>query len=259
MMTTGDTLTVEDELDFRGGSGGLIVLLNARSLMNKRDELEELVNTRNPVLLAVTETWLTSDVMDGEVAIQGYTLLRSDRVSSRNGGGVALFVRHDVPVSLLTTTASTEGTYEGIWCRAKLSPNGYVIVGTIYRTPGSFPEELMNEFRKFSTGGHCLVMGDFNARFVDWSQSRSLPGADLLTIELLALVNELSLYQHIQSPTRVVGSCASTLDLVFTPRESDVTGVVNLPPLGSSDHNIIAFHWRRGMPPRPPTIRRPNI
>ena len=142
MMTTGGTLTVEEELDFRGGSGGLTVLLNARSLMNKRDELEELVNTRNPVLLAVTETWLTSDVMDGEVAIQGYTLLRSDRVSSRNGGGVALFVRHDVPVSLLTTTASTEGTYEGIWCRAKLSPNGYVIVGTIYRTPGSFSEEI---------------------------------------------------------------------------------------------------------------------
>ena len=43
-----------------------------------------------PVLLALTETWLTPNVDDNLIKINGYSLFRKDRGS--RGGGVALYV-----------------------------------------------------------------------------------------------------------------------------------------------------------------------
>ena len=45
----------------------------------------------NALLVAVTETWLSPDILDSEVThnFPGYSLLRCDR-ESRQGGGVAL-------------------------------------------------------------------------------------------------------------------------------------------------------------------------
>jgi hypothetical protein len=45
-------------------------------------------------LLTLSETWLSSDILDSEIDIVGYTLYRRDRKT--RGGGVAVYARDDI-------------------------------------------------------------------------------------------------------------------------------------------------------------------
>lgn len=65
-----------------------MLLLNARSLLLKLDELRALpVLPVNPVdMVVVTETWFNYSIDDCLVSINGYNLFRKDRLSRRGGG-----------------------------------------------------------------------------------------------------------------------------------------------------------------------------
>ena len=65
--------------------------LNARSLINKTNELQTLAIEFD--LLAVTETWLKPENLDSEIL--PYNIHRKDR-SDRTGGGVLLTVRDNI-------------------------------------------------------------------------------------------------------------------------------------------------------------------
>ena len=58
----------------------------------------------NSLLVAVTETWLHSGVLDAEVChnTPGFNIIRCDR-SGRDGGGVALYLRDDLSGDVLGT------------------------------------------------------------------------------------------------------------------------------------------------------------
>ena len=53
--------------------------MNARSIVNKKKELELTIRDENLDLVAITETWLTDKIEDQEMSIEGYTLFRKDR------------------------------------------------------------------------------------------------------------------------------------------------------------------------------------
>ena len=42
-------------------------------------------------VLGITESWLSDEILDSEVSIPGYTIVRLDR--NRHGGGLALYIR----------------------------------------------------------------------------------------------------------------------------------------------------------------------
>ena len=77
-----------------------VMLLNARSLVNKVNELEILKENYRADLLFVTETWLTDSVPDEVVNVTGLNLVRRDRSCGR-GGGVAIYVNHDIEALLV--------------------------------------------------------------------------------------------------------------------------------------------------------------
>ena len=54
------------------------------------------------LLVAVTETWLTPQILDSEVChnFPGYSFLRCDR-EVRQGGGVGLYVREDLTADII--------------------------------------------------------------------------------------------------------------------------------------------------------------
>ena len=60
------------------------------------DELSLLLNTYPLDVVAITESWLTDDIIDELVLIDGYKTFRKDRVHGR-GGGVCAFVSADIP------------------------------------------------------------------------------------------------------------------------------------------------------------------
>ncbi|VDP41040.1 unnamed protein product [Schistosoma mattheei] len=53
--------------------------MNARSLPNKMDEMRELSNTNNTQLEGISETWISSQITNHELAILWVSLLRNDR------------------------------------------------------------------------------------------------------------------------------------------------------------------------------------
>lgn len=69
----------------------VIMLLNARSLLPKVDELRLVTNIRRPTIICITETWLNDTVDSCNVGIDGYELCRMDRCY-RRGGGAAVYI-----------------------------------------------------------------------------------------------------------------------------------------------------------------------
>ena len=63
---------------------------NVRSLLPKLDNLKAECTIFKPHVVCICETWLSSDIEDNELSIDGYRIIRLDR--NRHGGGVALFI-----------------------------------------------------------------------------------------------------------------------------------------------------------------------
>ena len=63
-----------------------VLYYNARSILPKYDELVASCKVHNPDIVCIVETWLCTDIMDHEIDIPAYTLVRLDR--NRHGGGI---------------------------------------------------------------------------------------------------------------------------------------------------------------------------
>jgi len=72
-----------------------LLLLNARSLLPKIDELRIISHIRSPDVICVTETWFNDSIESSLINISNYNVARSDR-SYRRGGGVAVYLRQNI-------------------------------------------------------------------------------------------------------------------------------------------------------------------
>mgnify|MGYP000268275354 CR=1 FL=1 len=54
------------------------------------DDLKSLIGVDNYDIVAVTETWAAEYIVDRELALDGYNMIRKDR-TNRKGGGVILY------------------------------------------------------------------------------------------------------------------------------------------------------------------------
>ena len=64
--------------------------LNINTLLPNFNELYVLIHKHNIHILCLNETRLNSTILNVEIQISGYSLIRRDR--DRNGGGVAIYV-----------------------------------------------------------------------------------------------------------------------------------------------------------------------
>ena len=71
------------------------VCLNARSIVNKKNELNIMVEDIDPHIIGITESWANIDITDAELGLTGYVMFRKDRIG-RRGGGVILYVKESI-------------------------------------------------------------------------------------------------------------------------------------------------------------------
>ena len=64
-----------------------VLLLNARSLVNKVNELEIQIANHNSDITFSTETWLADLPTDEAVNCSGHNIIRKDRPNGKGGGG----------------------------------------------------------------------------------------------------------------------------------------------------------------------------
>ena len=76
----------------RTNSGLFCYMTNVRSIVNKLTEFKLFVDTFDPDLLALTETWLHSDLPDSLfISTKQFCVFRKDRLN--RGGGVCILLK----------------------------------------------------------------------------------------------------------------------------------------------------------------------
>lgn len=75
---------------------------NVRGLRTKTTLLFHNVSVTQYDIIALTETFLTDSVMNGELFPAGYVVLRRDRVEDAGWGGVLLAVKEEYSVCMIT-------------------------------------------------------------------------------------------------------------------------------------------------------------
>ena len=210
------------------------VCLNARSIINKKTELNIMVNDIKPHIIGITESWANNDITNAELGLEGYVMFRKDRIG-RRGGGVLLYIKDTIPAYEVQLHEEADCN-DAIWCNL-VTGHTAVIIGVVYRCPNITKqnnEKIHNAINEVSKGD-CIIMGDFNLGNIKWDTLQSTGVEDSTFV---CLVQDNFLTQHVLEPTRA----ARVLDIVLSSQKEFVDNVEIQEPLGSSDHNQLHFN-----------------
>lgn len=73
---------------------------NVMSLAPKIDELRHVVQNANLDCICITESWLRSSIHDNVVTLEGFNIIRRDRVESEHGG-VCMYIKDTINFTVL--------------------------------------------------------------------------------------------------------------------------------------------------------------
>lgn len=217
--------------------------MNARSLSNKISHLHLFLNTFDPDLVLVTETWLSSKMNNSEITFNlPYTVFRTDRklsgIKKCRGGGVCCIAKDTINLYPIAVSAVSSCIKSDLLCL-----EGFDFVRSfkfrmilIYRPPKSSVEDddslIDTLLDLFLCDLHLIVLGDFNLD-INWDLNQ---GRNSTSVKFLNFFHSFGLKQHVMNPTR----CSSVLDIILT--SAPIIKNMSLhPPLGTADHNVIGF------------------
>jgi len=209
------------------------IYTNARSMGNKQEELEAIVQQDSYDLVAITETWWDVS-LDWSDATDGYKFYRRDRRGKR-GSGVALYVRDCFDCIELN---NCDDKVECLWVKMRGKANkADILLGVCFRPPNQDEEADEVFYKRLAEVSQLLALvlvGDFNLPDICWKYNTA---ERKQSRRFLECVEDNFLTQLVGEPTR---GCAS-LDLLLTNREGLVGDVVAGGCLGLSDHEMIEF------------------
>ena len=129
---------VQEGSKCRGIQGGTskeeikCVCLNARSIINQKNELNIMVDDIKPHIIGITESWAHNDITDAELGLEGYVMFRKDRIG-RRGGGVLLYLKVTIPAYEIQLNEETDCN-EAMWCKLVTGHTTVTIV-VVYLCP----------------------------------------------------------------------------------------------------------------------------
>ena len=119
-------------------AGYRCVCLKARSIVNKKNELNIMVEDIDPHIIGITESWANTDITDAELGLTGYVMFRRDRIE-RRGGSVILYVKESIQADEIKL--EREADYdEAVWCKI-VSGNSKLTTGLVYISPNINEED----------------------------------------------------------------------------------------------------------------------
>nr|VZI03832.1 unnamed protein product [Spirometra erinaceieuropaei] len=210
---------------------------NAQSLISKLDELKLCLVKLSLGVLAATETRLSGNINDNEVALPGYQIYRRDR-EHRQGGGIVVYVNDGLAVSDNNTKFACSTETISLTLKATGSPCLDVL--TVYRPPRTdriADTQLLEQLEKFSSRPKIMIMGDFNAPGTNWNTLHALKlgryGWNLLrrvasvSMRMTCALVVLALYVAVSAGDPVEKSHLQHMHLLF--RHGDRTPISTFP------------------------------
>ena len=208
--------------------------LNINGLLNKLLDIKALLFSLNLDILAITESHLSEDISDVEIAITGYKTARRDRKDGRKGGGTIIYFaeyldayeRHDI---------NANNSLEAAWIDITVASQR-LLVASMYRPPDNIT--FLNQFsstldRIWMKRTNIILLGDFNFNLLPKAQDT---GSSIWKFR--QLLNKFNLKNVINKATRITDSSATLIDLIICSDTSKIShqGVCDL---GISDHHLI--------------------
>ena len=208
-----------------------------------------------PTCFFVTESWLDSTITNNMLdPNQYYTILRSDR-TDRLGGGVCCFIPAHIKVNSINLNVNNNNLLKSTNCETVLfdlhAGQCKIRVMTIYRPPKPQRGSNMTLQTKatidlftnlfMDCNSPIIILGDLNLPEIDWPSN--MTRIDGIHDSFLACFNNLGLTQYVNQTTRTNATGRDNiLDIVLSNDRFLINCVECLPPLGTSDHNIVAFN-----------------
>lgn len=209
-----------------------LLICNIRSLAPKIDELGAVASINHAYIISITETWLSSAILDNVLALPNFNLFRNDRVGS-NGGGVCAYINSNMFCRRLTEFESP--SIESLWLlvRPKKLPRSVsvILLAVIYHSTASRQSQNaelyshiqcnVDSFLQLHSDALVLVTGDFNFRST---------GLD---------VNHIKRIVGLSHMIKVATRADAILDWCLTNSRDNIFQSVQLPPIGTRDHYTI--------------------
>jgi hypothetical protein len=203
-----------------------ILHLNARSLVNKINEMRIICNKSMPDLLCISESWLNNGHEDVEFRITGYDLYRKDKMFA-NGGGVCLFVKKSN--SFAVNVIENNNNLEMICVEVSQKNTKPFAVIVVYRPPDAsieYTNELLH-YLENNSNTETIITGDINKDYLNKSNAKYFDN-----------YSDLGFKQLIDENTRIAEESESCIDLVFTNNLNNIGGFGTL-NISLSDHKPV--------------------
>ncbi|KAK6011327.1 hypothetical protein OSTOST_23594, partial [Ostertagia ostertagi] len=150
------------------------------------------------------------------------------QIKKKNGGGVCVLI-HSL-LSYESVTFDDKGLKSNVICFDTLAPTRHRFL-LVYRPPNSTATQDDDLSSIFGDLPHHHL-GDLNLT-IDWCNRSGVPASEN---RFLSIFDALSLIQYVDFPTRQ----DSVLDVVLSP-PGTISHIRSLPPLSTSDHNMVSF------------------
>jgi hypothetical protein len=215
--------------------------LNIRSLYPKIDQIKSFLKQHPLDFLCINETWLNDTIVNSDITIDGYNIVRKDRKNKASvtelnklhkkthGGGVLIYVKDGYSYKVRNDLVSDD--IECLWIEVKVPGTKPFLINTCYRPPSANKE--YNTSITTSIEKACLedkemhILGDFN---IDYNANKVSLIKDLETIHNLS--------QLVNFDTRITQTTSTCIDLVLTsnPKQHLITEPFKI---NLSDHYMV--------------------
>lgn len=208
-----------------------IAHVNIRSLINKVDHLNVFLKNNDIHVLGISESWLSENIDDSEIHIDGYNSFRLDRQTTNDShGGVLCYVKENLSCKHIIDFHDDD--VETLFIEINLPHTKPILVGNVYRPPDAssmYLEKLDDIFQKCNNRyDEVYILGDFN---VDISRKCNAK-------KISNVANNSSMHQLINDYTRITNTSRTIIDLVFVSKlDNVITSGSHV--LGLSDHNLV--------------------
>lgn len=205
-----------------------ILYMNARSIKNKMDEIEILINNEQIDILVITETWVKINEINF-YNFHSYTPAYATR--EKRGGGLGIFVHNKLKFNI-EEKIENEISYMAVCIKSF----GITICG-IYRPPSlplnSFFEFLDNKLENLESKYlNCFFFADMNIDILK-NSNNSMKLLEIYKTNNFELCNR-------NVPSRVTQNSSTLIDHIVTNSEKTVNVGFKTSPL--SDHKIQIIH-----------------
>lgn len=204
--------------------------VNVCGLLRHKDDIDILIREMKPDILCVSETHVSEDVLDHEIAFTNYNTIRANTNNNRTGGTVTYILKNFKYSILLNASNAIDGTW--LTCIQIKNKIGTFNVCNLYRSPSSkislFYQFILELSEQLLQSGKTIILGDFNMDVLTKNH---------YTSKLIDEMEYLGFKQKISSPTRTTLRSETIIDLVFSNFEL-MTNVLDEPKI--ADHNTIS-------------------